>query len=93
MARNFELKVEEDDLLRFARFYAAQQFAQYGMSNLPDDVIERYAKDLLQKDDVKSDIQNRAFEDKVFAAIQSAVTMDEKKVTVDEFNKLFESDK
>ena len=63
------------------------------MSNLPDDVIERYAKDLLQKDDVKSDIQNRAFEDKVFAAIQSAVTMDEKKVTVDEFNKLFESDK
>ena len=63
------------------------------MSNLPDDVIERYAKDLLQKDDVKSDIQNRAFEDKVFAAIQSAVTMDEKKVTVDEFNKLFESGK
>ncbi|MDD6833091.1 MAG: trigger factor [bacterium] len=93
VARNFELKVEEDDLLRFARFYAAQQFAQYGMSNLPDDVIERYAKDLLQKDDVKSDIQNRAFEDKVFAAIQSAVTMDEKKVTVDEFNKLFESGK
>ena len=46
-----------------------------------------------KNDDVKSDIQNRAFEDKVFAAIQSAVTMDEKKVTVDEFNKLFESDK
>lgn len=93
VARNYDLKIEQEDLLRLARFYAAQQFAQYGLSNLPDDVIEKYAHELLNKDDVRSDIQNRAFEDKVFAAIQNAVALDEKTVSVDEFNKLFEADK
>lgn len=93
VAHNYNVKVEEEDLLRLARFYAAQQFAQYGMSNLPDDIIEKYAKELLQKDDVKNDIQNRAFEDKVFAAIQGAVALDEKNVSVEEFNKLFEAAK
>lgn len=93
VARNYDVKVEQEDLLRLARFYAAQQFAQYGLSNLPDDVIEKYAHELLGKDDFRSDIQNRAFEDKVFAAIQNAVALDEKTVSVEEFNKLFEADK
>ncbi|MDO4511111.1 MAG: trigger factor, partial [Bacteroidales bacterium] len=93
VARNYELKVEEEDMLRLARFYAAQQFAQYGMSNLPEEVIENYSKELLKKDDVRSDIQNRAFEDKVFGAIQDAVGIDEKTVSVEEFNKLFEAEK
>lgn len=93
VARNNEVKVDDEDLLRLARYYAAQQFAQYGMSNLPDEVIEKYAKELLEKDDVRSDIQNRAFEDKVYAAIQSSVGIDEKTVSLEEFNKLFESAK
>ena len=93
VARNYDIKVEEEDMLRLARFYAAQQFAQYGMSNLPEDVIEKYAQELLKKDDVKSDIQNRAFEDKVYAAIQDAVGIDEKTVSVEDFNKLFEAAK
>lgn len=93
VARNYDVKVEQEDLLRLARFYAAQQFAQYGLSNLPDDVIEKYAHELLGKDDFRSDIQNRAFEDKVFAAIQNAVALDEKTVSVEKFNKLFEADK
>ena len=63
------------------------------MSNLPEDVIEKYAQELLKKDDVKSDIQNRAFEDKVYAAIKDAVGIDEKTVSVEDFNKLFEAAK
>ena len=93
VARNLGVKVESEDLTRLAKFYAAQQFAQYGMTNLPDDVIEKYAKELLQKEDVSQDIQNRAFEDKVYAAIKGAVGIDEKTVTVEEFNKLFETEK
>ena len=90
VARNYDVKVEVEDKLRLARFYAAQQFAQYGMTNLPDEVIDKYAHEFLEKPEYSEDIQNRAFEDKVFATIKANVTLDEKEVSVDEFNKLFE---
>lgn len=93
VATGLDVKVEKEDFLRLARFYAAQQFAQYGMSNLPDDVIEKYAGELLENKEYADDIRNRAFEDKVFSAIKGAVGIDEKTVSVEEFNKLFEDDK
>lgn len=90
VAKQLNVDITEDDKLRLARFMAAQQFAQYGMSNLPDDVIDKYAKDLMERKEYKEEIANRAFEDKVYAALQGAVTLDEKSVSVDDFNKLFE---
>ena len=93
VAHNYDVKVENEDKLRLARFYAAQQFAQYGMGNLPDDVIDKYAHQLLEKPEYSNDITNRAMEDKVFAAVKNAVGIDEKNVTAEEFNKLFEADK
>lgn len=91
VAKNYALKVEAEDKMRLARYFAAQQFAQYGMSNLPDDVIDNYAHKFLEDERYSDEINNRAMEDKVFAQIQNAVTLDEKNVTVEEFNKLFEA--
>ena len=90
VAHTYDVKVELEDKLRLARFYAAQQFAQYGMTNLPDEVIDKYAHEFLEKREYSEEIQNRAFEDKVFAAIKANVGIDEKEVSVEEFNKLFE---
>ncbi len=90
VARNLNVKLEKEDVMRLARFFAAQQFAQYGMTNIPDDVIEKYAGELLEKQEYANEIQNRAFEDKLFAAIKEVVALNEKNVTVEEFNKLFE---
>ena len=91
VARQFDVRIEEEDMMRFARFMAANQFAQYGMTNLPEDVIDNYAKKIMADEKYRSDIAQRAHEDKVFAAIKANVTLDEKDVTVDEFNKLFEA--
>ena len=90
IAGQLQVKIDAEDKMRLARFIAAQQFAQYGMSNLPEDVIDNYAHKLLEDERYSSDIENRAFEDKVFAAIKENVTLDEHDVTVEEFNKLFE---
>ena len=70
---------------------AAQQFAQYGMTNLPDDVIENYAQKMMDDERYQDDINNRAFDDKFFAALKQTVTLDEKTLSLDEFNKLFET--
>ncbi|MBO5541735.1 MAG: trigger factor [Muribaculaceae bacterium] len=90
-AASLQVKVDDSDRKRLARLMAAQQFAQYGMTNLPDDVVDNYAQKLLEDERYQDDINNRAFDDKFFAALKDAVTLDEKNVSIDEFNKLFEA--
>ena len=48
VARELGVKIEEADLKSFAKVTAARQFAQYGMTNMADDVVEKYAENLLE---------------------------------------------
>ena len=90
VAKTYDVKIEEEDRRRLARIFAAQQFAQYGMGNVPDDMLDRYAGEILENKNYAGEINRRAFEDKVYATIRDNVSLNEKDVTVEEFNKLFE---
>ena len=83
-----EIKLDESDLRDMARMLAAQQFAQYGMANVPDDVINRYADNILADKKYREQLANQALDTKLFNAIRASVTVDEKTVSVEEFNKL-----
>lgn len=89
IVENFGIKVEEEDLKREAKLLAAQQFAQYGMHNVPEEYIEKFAQDFLDKKEYRQNLLGKAVDNKLFAAVKEAVTIDNKEVTVDEFNKLF----
>lgn len=85
------VEVKEEDMLNTARLLARNQFAQYGMTNVPEDAVEHYAGEILKDEKANSQIANQTAEMKLFAAIKDAVTLDEKNVSVDDFNKLFET--
>lgn len=85
------VKVEDADLLAVAGYVAQQQFAQYGMTNMPEDVVKKYAKELLDNEDYRQRIIERAVEDKMYNGIKAAVTVEEKTVSATEFNALFEN--
>ncbi len=93
IAKAYDVKIEKEDQMRLARIYAAQQFAQYGIGNVPDETLDRYAGELMENKDYAREISRRAFEDKVFATIHDNVSLNEKHVTVEEFNKLYEQKK
>ncbi|MGQ1945854.1 trigger factor [Geofilum sp. OHC36d9] len=86
-----ELKVEESDVVEFAKKSAKAQFMQYGLTNIPDDYIVNYAMDMLKDQQQGRQMAEGAITDKVIAYIKEAVKLDEKVVTRDEFNKLFEN--
>ena len=88
-AKQLEVKVNEDDLLADAKRIAYQQFAQYGMTNIPEDMIEKYAKDILDNKEYRSQIVQQSVDNKLYAEIKNAVTLEEKNVTAEEFNALF----
>ena len=74
-----------------AREATRAQFAQYGMMNIPDELLDNYSKDMLKKRETVDGLVNRAIETKLTAAVKGDVKLKNKKVTVDEFNKLFET--
>lgn len=83
------VKVTGEDMKATARMLAAQQFAQYGMANPPEDAIEHYAGELLKEEKYNTQIAQQTADMKLFSAIKEVVTVDDKTVSIDEFNKLF----
>ncbi len=91
VVKEADIKIEDEDVTNAAKAVAASQFAQYGMGNVPDDVLARYAKQLLENKDYRNNIVNQAVEEKMYAYIREKVSVEEKTVSVDEFNALFEA--
>ena len=89
VVKQLEVKVNEEDLTADAKRIAYQQFAQYGMANVPEDMLEKYAKDILENKEYRSQIVQQSVDNKLYAAIKNAVTLDEKTVNVEGFNALF----
>lgn len=89
IAEQLAIKVEEDDMLNTARQLAMQQFVQYGMNNVPADVLDKYARDILADKKYREQLFNQTLEQKLFRGIQASVTEDPKEVTVEQFNALF----
>ena len=92
IAGQFDVKVTEEDALNTARLIARQQFAQYGMMNVPEEALDRYAHDILKDKKGAQQIYNQTGDFKLFEAIRENVSADEKEVTVEEFNNLFRND-
>lgn len=90
IAEMLEIKVEESELVNYAKMIAYRQFAQYGMTNLTEDIFEDYAKRILAKRETRSQIAEQVFEVKMFNAIKAKATVDNKTVTLDEFKTIAE---
>jgi len=82
------IKVEENDLKAVAKEAIRAQFAQYGMSNVPDDVLENYATEQLKKRENIDNFVDRAVDQKLTETLKNVVKLNQKEVTLEEFNKL-----
>lgn len=85
------IKVEQADVEAQAKEATRAQFAQYGMMNVPEDLLENYSKEMLKKRETVDNLVNRAIETKLSAALKEQFKLENKKVSVEEFNKFFEA--
>ncbi len=90
VAKKADIKVEEADIDAIARKFAKMQWAQYGMLNVPDDVLTNYVAEMKKKSETLRNLAERAFENKVLAAIKEQVKLDTKAISYQDFNKMFE---
>ena len=83
-----EIKIEDADVKAAAMEMARMQFAQYGMTNVPDEYVENYANELLKKREAVDNFVERAIDVKLATAIKNTVSLNNKEVTLDEFNEM-----
>jgi trigger factor len=83
-----QIKVENDEIKAVARESVRQQFAQYGMNDIPDDVLDQYAGEQMNKRENIENFVERVIDRKLMTALKSVVKLNEKNVTLEEFNKL-----
>jgi len=89
IAKENEIKVEEQDMIHEAKEFTRMQFQQYGIFNADDSQLESYAREILKKEDDSRRIADKIIDDKVINKIKEEIKIDTRKVSTEEFNKLF----
>ena len=87
------IKVDDADVKQVAKDAARAQFAQYGMSNVPDEYLEKYAADMVKDQKVIENLVDRAVDVKLIEVLKKTVKLDEKSVSLDDFNKMMQESK
>ena len=85
-----DIKIEDNDIKETAKEAARAQFAQYGMTNIPEEYIENYAGEILRKGNSTDALVDRTIDRKLTEILKNVVKLNEKEVTLDEFNKMME---
>jgi len=91
LLKAFNINVEPNEVENYAKEEAKNQFAQYGFINLSEDILENYAKDMINKEDTLKNLIENLFDQKIFSSIKEVVTLETNNVTLEEFDKLFET--
>ncbi len=92
IAKDKDLAIENEDMKIIAMQAAKAQFAQYGMMNLPDEMVENYANDMLKNKDNARNLLDRAMENKIIDSLKTTLGVEEKSISLDEFRKFFEKE-
>lgn len=88
LASKLDVKVEENDLLDYAKGLARNQFLQYGITNMDEQTIENAAKHILSDKRHRSNIVENVSDQKLFWAVRQAVTLKEEEVSLDKFKEI-----
>ena len=83
-----EIKVSPEEAKAEAMTFAQMQFAQYGMPSAPADMLENFAKQIMDNKEQLQKIYEKLFEEKVVEYLRGKVKVTEKAVSADDFAKL-----
>lgn len=86
------IKIDDNDIKETAKEAARAQFAQYGMTNIPEEYINNYANEMLKKREYVDSLVDRSIDRKLTAALKDVVKLEKKEATLDEFNEMMKAE-
>jgi trigger factor len=85
-----DIKIGQEDMMEYAKQVGKMQFMQYGLAEVPEDHLENYAKQILENEEERKRIYDNLSQDFALKFIKDNVKVDEKELSLDKFNKLYE---
>ena len=89
LLRMSDVKIADEDVKVQARKATRAQLARYGMTSIPDNMLENYATEMLKKEESVRGLIDTALEEKLTEWLKNRITVETKPVSIDEFKKLF----
>ena len=83
-----DLKVTQEEIENYAKLMVSNYFKQYGISYVPDDQLQTYAQEMLQKDEKRRRMVDNLAENKAIEFIKNTVKLDKKEVSLEKFKEL-----
>ena len=84
------IKVEDADVRKAAKEQARMLFAQYGMNNVTEEVLDNYVTEMMKQEERIHEWVDQAVDHKLTEALKNVVKLTKKKVSFEEFKKLME---
>ena len=87
-----QIKIDDNDIKETAKEAARAQFAQYGMTNVPEEYLDNYANEMLKKREYVDSLVDRSIDRKLTEALKKVVTLNQKEASLDEFNEMMKGE-
>ncbi len=91
--KQFNIKINNDDLLEGAKTILIEQYRRYGISKLPDNLLNELANNILKNEKETDRIFNLKLEEKIIDELKNVVTLEEKEISYEEFVKKLKEEK
>ena len=88
LMKDQKMKVTKEDVMAQAKQMAAYQFAMYGMQNVPEEPLTKYAEQLLGDRQQADRILEKVQDDLVLDYVRKTVTLDKKKISLEKMREL-----
>lgn len=89
LLKEHNVKVEKEDIEEYAKRSTRAQFAQYGMTNIPESMVESYAQDMMKKEETVRNLVDKILEDRLITILKGEVTLEMEPISTTEFEKMF----
>lgn len=86
--REQKIEIKREDLLEGAERIAKYQFAMYGLNDVPQEQLSKYAESILANEKEGRRIYEKTEEDKVLEYVKSVVTLDKKDISIEDLQKM-----
>ena len=88
LMKKFELKVEESVIREAAKAFVTYQYAMYGLSNVPEEMINEAVVNVLQDQKQLERMVEQVEDSKVMAKLKETITVKPTKITSEKFRAL-----
>ena len=89
LMKEYKVEVQKEDVEAYAKEIAKMQFMQYGLMHIEDEYLTNYANEILKNENQLRGIVERVVENKIYEALKGIVKVEAKKISQEEFGKLF----